>query len=319
LLALLAGGVAMVAWRLLIFGELFPNTFLAKSPDYAAGLRYVTDAFTTPWGALLFCAAALGAIAGGAAFRGFFAAALAWALAVVLEGGDWMPASRLLAPALVLFALAAGGLARAGELSFARARAGARLAVTVLAGLVVAALCVFATLASLEIGDISADTERGLRAEDRALGVFLAKTKVGEAALVDIGENSFVLPRLRIFDLGGLTDKVIARAPGTLLAKRFDRDYLFEQRRPGAIVLRTRRVPPRNARGEIEVRPVDVLADVEAHVASDARLSQRYRAVLTLAPAMKRLPYYGRVVLVRRDLVLPADAIPPQDVVRLAN
>ena len=59
---------------------------------------------------------------------------------------------------------------------------------------------------------------------------------------MDVGEIGF-LSDIDIVDLAGLTDPVIAHAPGGLRAKAFDSNYLIHVRRPDVVLVRLARDP----------------------------------------------------------------------------
>ncbi len=92
--ALIVGGALLTGVRWLLFADIFPNTFYAKLPDFMEGLDYLKG-FALSWpGAMLTALALMGALLGEVRHRAFFLAALAWMVAPVLEGGDWMPHDR---------------------------------------------------------------------------------------------------------------------------------------------------------------------------------------------------------------------------------
>lgn len=274
---------ALLLARRAYFGEWLPNTAYAKAPSLAAGARYLLASLAQPRALALLLAAALVARTSSRA-RAFLGAAAVWALACVAEGGDWMPQSRLLAPALVLLAMSAGEAPSVAEGSWARALRVAALATAVLAGFSAAGL------QSLR----SRNTQRTLVQENLALARSLERRGVRSAALVDVGAVGYALPGLSIVDLGGLTDARIARSPGGLLQKRFDLAYLFEERRPAAVVLRLSRV------SEGAPRPEDALSEVEARVLADPRFDALYLRAELFAPAMRRENTYARALYLRR-------------------
>jgi len=109
--SVLLGGAILVAARLATFGEIFPNTFFAKQPIFGEGWAYVLATFAEPALAALVGCAAVGALLGDRTRAGYLAAGITWIAAAVAEGGDWMPAGRMLLPAVTMLALAAGGIA----------------------------------------------------------------------------------------------------------------------------------------------------------------------------------------------------------------
>ncbi len=284
-----AGGILFVVRRAL-FGQWLPNTYAAKPPDRLEGARYLVDGLLDPWALGLLLLAGLGAWFGGRRSRAWLAAAVAWAAAAVLEGGDWMPGARFLLPMYAALAAAAAG----GAVHLATRR-GMVLMVPVTVTLVAGVLAAEGMVA------LAADTRRTIRHEDRVIEELLSDVDARGVALVDIGRIGF-FGRMEIVDLGGLTDPVIGRAPGGRLAKRFDRDYLFDRRRPEAIVLRVDRDPAlaEDCAGAVEA--ADLRSEVERWIHADPRLATDYRLHRAFLPVYDRVPLYGRLVYLRRGL-----------------
>jgi hypothetical protein len=100
--------LAQLAFRLAYYHEWLPNTAWGKlRPDVASGLAYLKDGALGLSGLLLL--AALGLVFAPRRRAIVLAVPLfAWLAYVVSVGGDFMPAHRLLVPAVVLLAFAAG-------------------------------------------------------------------------------------------------------------------------------------------------------------------------------------------------------------------
>ena len=232
-------GAHLLFRRLFYDGEWVPNTYFAKLGGSGDRLDYVLRGALPP---VLGWVGALLALAGWAAApRSARAALVAGGVALLgcllplYTGGDWMYGHRLIVPYLpLLLAVAAVGWLRlASRLAQTRPR------------LVPAIL-----LAMLPVAWITQHTERsgltrdvrltatGARTGHAALGDWLATaSRPGDAVvLMDIGQIGYRLREQRIVDVTGLTDRHIARSPGTFMAKRFDLDYVFRQR-PRWIVL----------------------------------------------------------------------------------
>ena len=303
--AVLLGGATLLSTgflfgaRILVFGELWPNTYLAKPPDHGEGFRYLLDGFLQPWALGLLALAALGAARGARRHRGWLLAALAWALAAVVEGGDWMPAGRFLLPCYGLLAAAATGTPAGGARGSTRWLG--RVAMPALA-LVTVAAGTWSAAQHAHLADLS---RRTLRHEDRVIEGWLVEAGARSVALVDIGEIGF-RSGLEIVDLGGLTDPVIGTAQGGRLAKELDPAYLFDRRRPGAVVLRLEGDPELapDCSGEI---PLDLIrTPVERRLLEDPALARDYRLARALIPDYGRTPLYGRLVFLRQDRTLPS-------------
>jgi hypothetical protein len=129
------------AWRWRLFGQLFPNTFYAKTggglDQQLRGARYAglfALHYLAPWLPLLLLAALRPGRRepDGAASRPLLAGAaavvLAWAACVVWVGGDYMAMYRFAVPALPFLAVLIGAAARRALLGWPAASPGARAA-----------------------------------------------------------------------------------------------------------------------------------------------------------------------------------------------
>ncbi|HWR97281.1 MAG TPA: hypothetical protein VN317_02585, partial [Candidatus Methanoperedens sp.] len=239
-----------LAWTLWYFGGIFPNTLAAKPPHLLSGLVYVGRALLPAAGILL--AAGLSLREGGADSPSPRLAFLAVILAcgVVAEGGDWMPFDRLLLPALTLLLLAADGVV-AGMLAAPRAR-GAWAPLLVLP--LLAGYAAYSGYGTLRERTRYADRD-AVEADRVRLVRELERQGVRSVALVDIGLIGYEGRDLRITDLGGLTDPVIAASPGRHLAKRPAPEYLAS-RSVDLFLLSSLHESRREAgRGRISIRP----------------------------------------------------------------
>lgn len=217
-----------LAWKLWYFGDLLPNTLRAKPPALASGLRYLALELG-PFGGLVIAAIARARSDAGA--RPLVFASLAFCAAIPLEGGDWMPGGRMVVPHLAPLAIAADPIVRAwlrpssGRMAIARAVAAA--AILAIAPIEIARALDLSRGVS---GRISVDAAR------RDLASHLESRHVRSVALLDIGLLGWRAPAIRIVDLGGLVDPVIAREPGAHGEKRADLDYL-ESLAPDVVIL----------------------------------------------------------------------------------
>ncbi len=211
-----------LAWKLSWFGALLPNTLRAKPGDLAVGVRYV----------LIGAAPLVGVLGLGLRDatrveapirreeRELFGLGLALLAAAALEGGDWMPAFRMLAPATAVLAMALdGALARALS-SRGRLRS---LALASLALLV--AWNGYRTREDLQVIPVVARHEAHLV----AIAAAMRRVGVRSVALTDIGRVAWIVDNAVVTDLGGLTDATIASGPGSLLAKRVSPAYMAER------------------------------------------------------------------------------------------
>lgn len=233
LLGALGAGVAgVVAFRLALFGQPLPLASAAKLGGLGDGLRYATSgvALVTGLGGVALVGAA--ARVGGAG-RLVAGALLVHLLSVTIAGGDWMPAHRLFVPVLPLYAVAA---ARGFEAMGSRWRWPALAAATVLP-------------AVLLVLQVRLAWEGGQTRVKRGPAVAELVRDRGPVALVDVGYVGWATG-VEVIDLGGVTDPVIARAPGGHLAKRVPLGHLVE-RGPRAILLHSARRPEADAEGRL--------------------------------------------------------------------
>jgi hypothetical protein len=249
--AFLGCGMALVAWRYLVFRDVLPNTYWVKVGGEAAwqsGMQYVADFLKNNGKAYFLCLLPLlvplsrAARPAGlvclaqAAFAFYFAASV---------GGDWMRQWRFLQAwqgpmtsliALGLFAALAPG-----------AKWVCRRVPLWLRAAVAAALLAPLVFVNRPLGDVLARARATSQQRDldmRRIGVcagfyreFGEKLRLGRRLLmadVDVGGMMFP-PGLEVVDMGGLTDRQIGRwwrrRPAAIV------DYLFGERRPDTIHL----------------------------------------------------------------------------------
>jgi len=262
----LAGALGVLAWRGWMFGHLMPLSFWAKGGSPAQGAAYAASGVLVCTGLGGLPLAAIGA-GTTRRLRPLGVAALAQLLTVAALGGDWMPGYRLLAPTLPLYAALA---ARGGwRLSLRRPRWAAAAA---LVALLMPALDLAAQLGPVR--------EAGAA---RRAAAPLARRLAGveSVALVDVG---YLVYRADadVFDLGGLTDPVVAHAPGGHLSKEVPIAYLAA-RDPAVLLLHAAAPPEVDEEGRL-----GRLAGypVERYVAGSAwsRARFRVREVVPYAP-----------------------------------
>jgi hypothetical protein len=225
------GVVALVFFRLAMFGDPLPLSVRAKPPQLGHGLAYLGAVLARPRGLLMVLLIGACLRCARRDVRLLAAALIAHALAIVLAGGDWMPGLRLFAPAVPLLALALGlGIP-------VRALRGRRtLSAGTIAAVVVGIVELALTLPSLR----EAGHRRAARLPPIARAVCDAS---GPVALVDVGALGFACPEQSLIDLGGLTEPAIGQADGGHLRKQVDSAWL-RARAPALFVLHSR-VRPR--------------------------------------------------------------------------
>ena len=274
-----SGALALLAFRIGMFGDWLPLSVRAKPGSLAHGLRYAGTSLVLATSLVGLGLATLGALRGRAEERVYFAVLLAHAIALVLVGGDWMPGYRLLVPVLPLYALLAGwGLAR----TFARRSLWWAIALG-LACLVPAADLV------TRIPEIEA-AGASQRGAERLATRLRAQARV--VALLDAGYLAYA-SEVEVVDLGGLTDRTIAHMPGGHLDKRITPEY-FAQRAPDTIVLHAASAPRVAADGRLLTLTG---YPVERRVASLPLVQARYR----VTHVERYAPHYYYVVLTNRS------------------
>jgi hypothetical protein len=217
--------VVLVVAKLALFGHIVPETFFARLAPAGQGRDYLVHALL-PTGLLpLLVLGAFAVYSGGTRERTLGAVVLALLCAVGAVGGDWMPAWRFLVPLWPALALLAVRGALRLRLRLPRARF---LGPSILGVAVVLGTLTF--VAAVPEARHSASSRRHGGA---ALVAALRGAK--RIALVDVGWVGW-RTGAEIVDLGGLTDRAIARAHGTYLDKEVSEAYL-ERRDPDAIVL----------------------------------------------------------------------------------
>lgn len=268
---------SVVSFRWMAFGNPLPLAIAAKPSGLAEGVPYVARAVLATTGLVALVPAVVAAVRGGSWARAVAAIAGVHLLAVAVAGGDWMPGYRLVAPALPLVAMLVGaGIARWRAAPWLRAAA--------------LALCVAVPLADLAV-EVPRARAAGLRRQ-RVGAPFAAwlGERYASLAVVDAGYLPWA-SGTRVFDLAGLTDPAVARAPGGHLDKRFDLGLLAGAS-PDAIVLHSARPPGVDSTGRL-TRLWGY--PVERRVAASGWVRAHYRVRRTLRYA----PGYYYVVLAR--------------------
>lgn len=298
-----------LGWKLWYFHALLPNTLSAKRPDVAHGFRYLAE-FARPLAVVI-----LAAVAGAWRSRPraeLLALWLVHALAAALEGGDWMPAHRLLLPTLPWLCVAADGalgdalrgLVGRGSL---RATWWRRLAgVAVLVGFGVWVTTSVRTTRMLRSWYTELARVDRYRAD---LARHLSRHGVRSVALFDIGLFAYVDPSMDVLDLGGLTDRVIARSPGPLGDKLFPVSHL-EARDPEVTVLTSFHPMTRTASGSLEI---DTIWSVERRVVTSPWFIRRVGYLCSVqVPSGYAMHVFARTDLPQRDALVggPCEALP---------
>ena len=238
-------------WRVLYFGDIFPNTYYAKvsgSDLLTRGSDYVLRfAAERPYQLVLAIGVLL--LAGAASRMGLLLLGKVALLVtvVIFEGGDWMREWRLLMPVTPLLV---AGLGAAAQRFAASRELPVRL--STVAGVVVLCLGIQSSMGTprREWPDILEGKHRSvlinlegeLTRVSKEVGLWL-RAQPPRGALIAVNHAGAVpfYSDLPAIDMAGLNDKHIARVPGTRHFK-WDPDYVLAQK-PTFIVLNTRAEP----------------------------------------------------------------------------
>ena len=208
----------VIAVRLLVFGRPVPLAVLAKPSDAAHGGMYALACFLLTGPLALLAPIAWTRLGGWG--RGLVLAVFVHFGAVAMGGGDWMPLSRLVVPALPAVVLAVARLAAVAH----RVSTALRLAVAVALGI---------HFQLVKVGPSAARVGAARLAVIDELRAPLAGAKV--VAALDIGWLGAATDAT-IVDLAGLTDPVIAALPGGHTSKAIP-PGLLDARKVDALVL----------------------------------------------------------------------------------
>ena len=249
LAAVIATALGWSLFRFLYFdGQLLPNTYHAKLGGFTgqSWFNYLASFFGRYGLFLIPLIAGLAALwrAGRKAAPLIPAAALVIAhlVSFVFTGSDWMPGFRLLAPTVpAMAALEVLGALALLALLFRRVPAAP---VRTWAGYLTVGLLLAGQLQACpprsDLRDHLSIRESGYREGHLALARWLGDESPvpagGTVALMDIGLVGYLNPGLRVLDISGLTDRVIAKSSGGFLHKKYDPDYILDQR-PEAVVI----------------------------------------------------------------------------------
>jgi hypothetical protein len=218
-------------WRMAYYGQPLPATYYAKMSPLLSRLTF-GGSYVLPF-MLLYLVIVLAAVRWSGQPPRYLVWMTLGGIAVAWwEGGDWMIGHRFLMPVVPPWSLLAAGTVSALYDRLSRVEPRLRMPArrTVVAALLAAPFVI------LSIGEISGFRYyTAVRAEgyDRAhlaLARWLDEHYDASAtvALMDVGIVGYY-SNLRVLDITGLTDIVIARAPGSMLDKVYDAAYLLDQ------------------------------------------------------------------------------------------
>jgi hypothetical protein len=256
------------AFKWSYFGALLPNTAIAKAPVLDQGFSYVGLCLIDP-SLLLGLASVLLVRRARVMPRHLLCLGVAAVLVVgtIAEGGDWMPGNRLLLPAMVAVAPALDVL----RVALVQASRGLRVGLGLAAVLGVA---LFSYGSAFDANLFAMTSESTARYEPLRDDVARAMQKSGVRSVgtLDIGRISYAVPELQLFDLGGLTDREVARLPGDYRSKQLP-EALLQQRAPDAFLFTASSV----ASDGSDLPRAEFHYPVEAGIEASTWFRQRYR------------------------------------------
>ena len=265
---------ALIAFRLLYFGDVVPNTYHAKAGSalvdrLQGGAFYSLSAFADllPHPHEL---RAVAVVAGALSFIGLLGFGLrresarptallvaAMFIAIAFNGGDWMPLNRFWVPGIPFLLVLGAAAVREGFGS----RANGGIAAALVGGVFVAAALGASVSGRLE-STSPLHPDRSARAAYADVSSFLnTHAQPGDAlALMDVGRIGYAT-MLPITDISGLVTPWVAKSPGGFLDKRYGIEKLLDVNAPRFFVLRPRRYP------------------IDRRIADDPRFRTEYRPV----------------------------------------
>ena len=233
---------AFLAWRLDYYGDIFPNTFYAKTAGarllWLDGLKYWGFGAATIVGPLILLAflALVGGLGRDRVYLFLVAQFSALGAFMIYCGGDWMGSYRLFIPILPAIALMAqsGAYALWQLAKRQQVRRWGRVAVAVF----VVGVCLYHLF---DVEELSKKPS-GFCARDAIRYDYyqiarMMRNWLLPGTAVALGEAGLIpyYSKLNVIDCRGLTDRYIARLKGKLHAK-FDPMYVFK-RKPDYILL----------------------------------------------------------------------------------
>jgi hypothetical protein len=268
---------AVMGARYALFGRPVPLAVMAKPSDAEHGIAYALACFLVTGPIAIVAPTAWVRLTGWG--RALVVAVLVHFGAVALAGGDWMPLSRLVVPALPATALA-----------FARLASVAHPAATV--ARLAAALALGIHFQMLKVGPAAAGVGAARRAVIEELRGPLAGAKV--VAALDIGWLGAATDAT-IVDLAGLTDPNIAALPGGHTSKAIPATLLDARGVDTVVLLLREGAPVAEPWTESAFQRI-----VERRVASIPGMEEAFSPIAT-----SHLPHLGYVVVRRKPPQLP--------------
>ncbi len=258
-----------LAFKLAYYGALLPNTVHAKEPYLPDALRYTA---LGTWPLVPLVAGLVLELVRGTLSRErreLFWLWLAFVVACLALGPDWMPASRFLLPSVPLIAVAGDAVIGRG-LAGLRSAGGWRRGV-----LAVLALLAYSGANAVETHELQALAQdwEWRNEVSRNLARKFASEGVRSIGVVNIGMLGYAAPTLTFLDLAGLVDAEIARGPGRHVQKQPSDAYLLA-RAPDLYILASKNPITPDSTGRATYV---AFLPVEEYVFARPWFNQRYR------------------------------------------
>jgi hypothetical protein len=215
--------------------------------------------------------------------------ACSWIVAGVLEGGDWMGNFRFFMPAMALFILSLYGYLETISTLYDLRWRGALVMFCLLLFVV---FSVYNTVRSSKVTDNQLVMNN---LEYHWIKNWLVSHQLNSIAAIDIGELGYSSV-LEILDLGGLTDRYIAKLAGIHMDKTIPIDYVLKKK-PDVVLIRLN-----NKLEGSNIKTADIMSTVEAGIIFDPEFQKHYAPVFITAPHYYRQPFYGIMVFLHKAI-----------------
>ncbi|MCD6386623.1 hypothetical protein J7M23_12715 [Candidatus Sumerlaeota bacterium] len=256
-------------------GELLPNTYWAKLGGFCSGAEYIADFFLDNGYGILGVFLIIG-LAGARMWRinaYFLLIILGVFVGILRTGGDWMPGKRLMVPVIPFIML----LMQEGVITlYSVLRKNPLLKILPFIMLFIAFIGMFRNGIGLA-GKVQGDAVGYLNGHLR-LAYWLKAQNLkpkDKIALMDIGLVGYVLTPQPILDITGLTDRYIAKSPGTFLNKYYDPAYVLNQN-PAYVIL-VSSTKPKFTKGKVYIESHQLWSNMEQRIYEHPLFRKHYQ------------------------------------------
>ncbi|MBV1882186.1 MAG: hypothetical protein KUG82_11155 [Pseudomonadales bacterium] len=318
----------LVRW--MVFSDILPNTYYAKEPVISLGFEYVYRALSeSHFFILLVMFALAGGYIGTAFHRQMLLSGFLWFIPPVLEGGDWMSSYRFLMPAMTFFILAASGISYFVSASFLQVKYKSqvkelpedentgknegnpgksrerktehKLAITLILSLTFGVFVGICHKENHYLARVATSTAFTINYENDYRIQFVKDVGARSVGMVDIGKLGY-LTDANVYDMAGLTDRVIGLSPGHHTSKQYDLGYFFK-RKPQIVFLRAFEIP--NADNGFRFGMVET----EQLIMESALFHAQYQLLFVTTPAYARKNFDAVLVFKHKEFSIDRDLI----------